>query len=329
MQGRRPLNLSEKPLVASFLNFKHSLLRRCAPRRCCLLHRTPQASAHRHRRHSTLYGKRLEKDELRLLRLVPKQDHGAGLEGILTRNSRQDHMRYEALSYTWGDQHSQARQPENRVTGVSDPYDQKHLNHEVLINGIVHPVSLNLIQALRQFRNSRKLSDLWVDAICINQEDKTEISKQAQHMGQICRDAEKVLIWLGEIESRYETREAVGLLKDIVSIFEKWYDLNHKTKFRDDWERTHKRLENIPDSGDQKVFWDWLKKKKPKKWLAKVDMKKALQRQERTSWMALNKLLLEIRSIGFGRGKRRSSQNRHRYTLEISQYRGGDFALPC
>lgn len=68
---------------------------------------------------------------------------------------------YEALSYVWGD--SQVCQT-------------------IIVDGKVTDVTTNLWYALRRLR--RRFSDrhIWVDALCINQEDKTEKSHQVNLM---------------------------------------------------------------------------------------------------------------------------------------------------
>ncbi|KAK0622769.1 heterokaryon incompatibility [Immersiella caudata] len=39
---------------------------------------------------------------------------------------------------------------------------------------------------------------LWVDAVCINQEDKEECARQVLKMGDIYRRATNVTVWLGD-----------------------------------------------------------------------------------------------------------------------------------
>jgi hypothetical protein len=48
------------------------------------------------------------------------------------------------------------------------------------------------------FRESAVEMILWIDAICINQEDITERGHQVQLMGRVCSKATRVLVWLGE-----------------------------------------------------------------------------------------------------------------------------------
>jgi hypothetical protein len=86
--------------------------------------------------------------------------------------------KYIALSYTWGD-------PTSKVP--------------VLLNGQRFFVGENLHSALRRFRppHGQPGCFLWVDAICINQEDIREKSTQVQRMKQIYEDAAIIDVWLG------------------------------------------------------------------------------------------------------------------------------------
>jgi hypothetical protein len=83
---------------------------------------------------------------------------------------------YAALSYTWGQ------------IAPSIP---------ILVNGSVTLVSENLYLALLHLRK-REVTTLWVDAICINQDDLTERATQVCHMKDIYQNASIVFIWLGE-----------------------------------------------------------------------------------------------------------------------------------
>lgn len=83
---------------------------------------------------------------------------------------------YVALSYCWG-----------------DPAATK----EISINGAAVQVTWNLESALRHLR-AKGYGRLWVDAVCINQQDKTERSQLLLWMGSIYRRAEEVVAWTGE-----------------------------------------------------------------------------------------------------------------------------------
>ena len=92
-------------------------------------------------------------------------------------------MPYAALSWTWGS------------PGPTFP---------ILVNGNIFNVSENLFPALLYLRK-RSIRFLWVDYICINQEDLKERASQVQLMQDVYRTADHVMIWLGE-EDKYSVR---------------------------------------------------------------------------------------------------------------------------
>lgn len=72
-------------------------------------------------------------------------------------------------------------------------------NGEIIIcNDVDFPISQTLSEALRALRHSEELIQyLWVDAICINQSDNKEKSKQVWNMLMIYQTATRVIAWLG------------------------------------------------------------------------------------------------------------------------------------
>ncbi len=86
---------------------------------------------------------------------------------------------YVALSYTWG--------------AVTD-------TRKIILNGHEMAVGANLESLLRILRHKKPMKagyKIWVDAICINQQDIAERSREVTRMGKIYRQAREVLIWLG------------------------------------------------------------------------------------------------------------------------------------
>lgn len=93
--------------------------------------------------------------------------------------------RYEALSYTWGDADvSESGQVEDSQ-GSGEPSATLGLRP-------------NLASALRYLRYSDETRVLWIDAICINQEDIEERNEQVKRMTNIYTLAQRVIAWLGE-----------------------------------------------------------------------------------------------------------------------------------
>ena len=119
-------------------------------------------------------------DSIRLLRLMPDKDETAPIRCQLFNYSLQEsgkrtHL-YEALSYVWGD-------PEKTLP--------------IFIDEHRFSVTENLHAALWRLRE-RSIEWIWVDAICINQQDQQERGHQVQSMAKIYGKANRVLVWLGE-----------------------------------------------------------------------------------------------------------------------------------
>jgi hypothetical protein len=132
-------------------------------------------------------------DNIRLLRLLPSEDKAAPLRCKLHDYSLQKlgprtHL-YEALSYVWGD-----------VRKTSPIY----------VDNNQFPVTVNLYAALFRLRDHSFERIMWIDAICINQENSKEQGQQVQLMAKIYSSAHRVIVWLGE-----EIAEIQGALQDI------------------------------------------------------------------------------------------------------------------
>jgi hypothetical protein len=89
-------------------------------------------------------------------------------------------IEYEALSYTWG--------------GTDKPY-------EIEMNGGKMPITENLSLALRHLRYQHQDRIVWIDAICIDQDNDKERGHQVRQMASIYKTAERVIVWLGQATS--------------------------------------------------------------------------------------------------------------------------------
>lgn len=93
---------------------------------------------------------------------------------------------YEALSYVWGpvEEHS----AKIRVSHLS--------RYGTQLGGWL-PARRNLMSALRHLRRADRPRDLWIDAICIDQDDDVAKGPQVAMMGDIYQRAASVVVWLG------------------------------------------------------------------------------------------------------------------------------------
>ena len=96
---------------------------------------------------------------------------------------------YEALSYTWGD-----------LT----------FSERIIVNSTDFFVTRNLEFALRALRSSASNRWLWIDQICIDQNNLEERSIQVQLMKDIYANAGNVIVWLGD--SNEQSDKAMDLV---------------------------------------------------------------------------------------------------------------------
>ncbi|KAK7926467.1 hypothetical protein PG985_003465 [Apiospora marii] len=92
-------------------------------------------------------------------------------------------LSFDALSYEW----------KGKIGTIP-----VQCNHDRLL------ITPNCKAALRILRDEKKPRMLWVDAICIDQENKKECSSQVAMMNKIFRTAKAVLMWLGKEEKNSE-----------------------------------------------------------------------------------------------------------------------------
>lgn len=63
-----------------------------------------------------------------------------------------------------------------------------------------------------RFRLPDRVRLLWIDAVCINQHDQDEKSRQIPFMGQIYSGAFRVLVWLGNYPEQAKSLRQVERL---------------------------------------------------------------------------------------------------------------------
>lgn len=123
---------------------------------------------------------------VRVLELQPSNLPDAALSCVLTVQLIHDRP-YEALSYVWG-------------KPTLFHCDIECTDEDGAASGAL-AIGANLATALRAYRRKILPRRLWVDAICIRQEDLNERQEQVRLMGDIFRNATTVLCWLGAFEN--------------------------------------------------------------------------------------------------------------------------------
>ena len=122
-----------------------------------------------------------EASEIRLMTILP------GVFGSQVRITIQNHVFpgsqipvYEALSYAWGSNQKSVK------IRIEESDGDRTL-----------AVTSNLAEALQYLRYEKKPRVLWIDAICVDQQNVQERGHQVSRMADIYRSASPVLIWLG------------------------------------------------------------------------------------------------------------------------------------
>ncbi|KAF1969334.1 hypothetical protein BU23DRAFT_374876, partial [Bimuria novae-zelandiae CBS 107.79] len=116
------------------------------------------------------------RSEIQTLTLLPGQ-YDDTIHCILQIVSLDDDPEYEALSYVWG---------------------RDRDSKEIFFDEQACTITVNLDAALRRLLDETEPRVLWVDALCINQNDIVEKNVQVPIMGRVNCGASRVIAWLGE-----------------------------------------------------------------------------------------------------------------------------------
>lgn len=126
---------------------------------------------------------------IRVLHLLPGKTEDpieVKLEQVVLPNDKTTTApNYEALSHVWG-------KPD-------DAGGRIHIRHGQTTRYL--PVRQGLRSALVHLRDPQSRRILWIDAICVDQENSDETGSQVRRLGRVYRLARRVVIWLGEAQS--------------------------------------------------------------------------------------------------------------------------------
>lgn len=143
----------------------------------------------------------------RLMTILPGE-YKEPLQCTISEYQSQEASSYEALSYAWG---------------ASGTQDESHPT--MLLNKQEFTISSTLEQALRRLRKHDTARVMWIDRVCINQDNINERSAQVAIMPDIYRGAVRVIAWIGE--KSYDSDRALLFLKEMA--------MHHKYSLRHWW----------------------------------------------------------------------------------------------
>lgn len=155
-------------------------------------------------------------DEIRLLVLQPgePQDTIRCSFTVVSLSEVKERYKYEALSYYWG-----TDQPSYEIRISQNKKLENRRNWKNVVDSVKPQkfyIRSNLHAALVQFRDRDQVIYLWVDALCIDQEDEEEKNIQVSRMAQIYRGAHRVCIWLGA--GNHKCAQAMDFIDEIVDL---------------------------------------------------------------------------------------------------------------
>ncbi|KEZ39436.1 hypothetical protein SAPIO_CDS10154 [Scedosporium apiospermum] len=138
--------------------------------------------------HSYNYSPLTDADSIRVMVLYPLQLEGTYerliyCDLVQTRLSdvTSDENAYTAISYVWGE-----KRYSNLICVLSE---ESYLY-----------IGSNLYSLLKNLRQADEVLCLWVDAICINQDDITERNRQVHQMCDIFSSARETIVYLGDAD---------------------------------------------------------------------------------------------------------------------------------
>ena len=104
-------------------------------------------------------------------------------------------VKYEAISYCWGD--STTRE-------------------QITLNQFSFDAPASAAEALRHLRFSDQSRILWIDVLCINQHDVREREHQLTIMADVYRNATQTNIWLGKADEH--TEDALEICRNVLEL---------------------------------------------------------------------------------------------------------------
>ncbi|KAF2228538.1 HET-domain-containing protein, partial [Viridothelium virens] len=140
---------------------------------------------------------------------------------LVQRESKGGRNEYVALSWCWG-----SRDQIDKETSIRITYNNKNY---------AFPVPETLLSALKVLRLF-EITEVWVDAICIDQQNVDEKNNQVPLMSMIYGEAKSVYIWLGEDEGDGpDGKMAFNFIKKGILNLQSFDHLVKDTPPKDEW----------------------------------------------------------------------------------------------
>ena len=184
--------------------------------------------------------------QITLLVLQPHRDSNARIQCDTMIVSLGTGPKYETLSYVWG--------------------DPAHGTAAITVNGQEIHITQNLHSALLRLRQQDITSTLWIDQLCIDQNNVEEKTRQVQIMREIYSNCSLCYFWMGELPHDVSVDEARWVLA-VLEYMGGWNEAKISGG----------RLPSLPDI----LAEDW---KGPGLWRALTSLLGEDESQDETSW---------------------------------------------
>lgn len=116
-------------------------------------------------------------NEIRLVTIAPASDHETDISCLITHYRREEKPCYDAISYSWGQEHDRSK---------------------IFCNERTMNVTRSCKAALKALRHTSEPQTVWIDAVCIDQLNTTEKSQQVARMSDVYVNASRTFIYLGD-----------------------------------------------------------------------------------------------------------------------------------
>ncbi|KAL2075152.1 hypothetical protein VTL71DRAFT_94 [Oculimacula yallundae] len=174
--------------------------------------------------------------EIRILDILPFGRDGpqSPLKCEARVESLSDSFVYDALSYRWGD-------PGNTRC--------------ILVNYEEISITQSLHAALLRLRYKDEKHSMWIDQLCITQNDLVEKTMQVRLMGEVYRKCHHCLIWLGEIDAGISIADVEAALVMLDWIADRSFPIPACVDSPSTFQKAIKALNSIRDNSWWTRIW--------------------------------------------------------------------------
>ncbi|TGO57211.1 hypothetical protein BCON_0068g00420 [Botryotinia convoluta] len=142
---------------------------------------------------------RISGDQIRILDILPHggTDDASPIRCEITVVALSNKPQYEAISYCWG---------------------KSNETVDIEVAGIPRSITTNLQAAIHHPWLPDKKRSVWIDQLCVNQDDNEERLSQVHLMYDVYSQCSRCLAWLGEIDPEFSVADAKAALNLILFI---------------------------------------------------------------------------------------------------------------